>query len=367
MSDPSCNDKYDVCVVGRGARTPLGLNGPSSAAAVRGAISAIREHPYMIDKVGERMSVAIDAVLPPDLIGIDRMSQLACAAMEEAMLPLIQAKVQVTSLPIVVGLPEERPGYSKALGQQMVEHVAQSQSLPFRLGSMTVLHQGHAAGLMAFEQAANRIRSGETAWCLAGGVDSYMHPDTLEWLDDGGQLMSGENRSGFPPGEGAGFCLLASTAAASKWKLPSLAWIVATTTAQEEKRMKTETVCIGAGLTAAIRGVVAGLNLPDEKINTAYCDMNGERYRSEEFTFALLRTQLAFVDAIDNITPSDCWGDVGAASGPLFANLAIASGLRGYARGPRPLLWASSECGKRSATLLHLSMHHQPGVQWASR
>lgn len=367
MSHAAPNNKYGVCVVGVGARTPLGLNGPSTAAAVRGAISAIREHPFMIDKAGERMSVAIDPVLPPEIANTDRMYQFADAAMEEALRPLMQSRVQGVSLPIIVGLPEERPGYSAASGDKLVRQLAISQNGPFQFTHGMALHEGHAAGLMAIEKAAEFIQMGQTTWCLAGGVDSYMNADTLEWLDDGGQLMSAENRSGFPPGEGAGFLLLASTAAAAKWKLPILAWIVATATAHEEKRIKTETICIGEGLTAAIQGVIEKLSLPGEKINTAYCDMNGERYRSEEFTFTLLRTQLAFVDAIDNVTPADCWGDVGAASGPLFANLAIASGLRGYARGPLPLLWASSECGKRSATVLHLSVPHQPGVQWASR
>jgi 3-oxoacyl-[acyl-carrier-protein] synthase-1 len=52
------------------------------------------------------------------------------------------------------------------------------------------------------------------------------------------------------------------------------------------------------------------------------------------------------------VTPADCWGDIGAASGPLFANLAVAAGLRGYAKGPRTLIWASSERGDRAAAVV---------------
>ena len=78
-------------------------------------------------------------------------------------------------------------------------------------------------------------------------------------------------------------------------------------------------------------------------IDNAICDLNGEPYRSEEFTFTVLRTQTAFADATRFVTPADCWGDIGAASGPLFANLAIAAAQRGYAKGPRALLWASSD------------------------
>src|SRR5690606_21525486 len=158
----------------------------------------------------------------------DRMYQFACAAMEEALRPLMQYRVQDVSLQIIMGLPEERPGYSTAIGDKLAKQLTTSQNGPFRFTPVMALHEGHAAGLMAIEKAEELIKTGQSTWCLAGGDDSYLNPDTLEWLDEGGQLMSGENRSGFPPGEGAGFLLLASTAAAVRLKLPVLAWIVAT-------------------------------------------------------------------------------------------------------------------------------------------
>jgi 3-oxoacyl-[acyl-carrier-protein] synthase-1 len=65
----------------------------------------------------------------------------------------------------------------------------------------------------------------------------------------------------------------------------------------------------------------------------------------------LLRTQLAFVDATRFITPADYGGDIGAASPPLFAPLAIATRLHGYAKGPRTLIRASSEQGDRGAAI----------------
>ena len=70
--------------------------------------------------------------------------------------------------------------------------------------------------------------------------------------------------------------------------------------------------------------------------------------------FTVLRAQSAFVNMLDNVTPADCWGDMGAASGPLLATLAISSGARGYAPGPRSMLWTSSEGGYRCAAVLHV-------------
>ena len=43
---------------------------------------------------------------------------------------------------------------------------------------------------------------------------------------------------------------------------------------------------------------------------------------------------------------------MGAASGPLFAMLACQAFARGYSNGPRTMLWASSEGGRRGAAVL---------------
>ena len=340
-----------VGIVGIGARTPVGLTAAASASAVRAAISAIGEHPYYVDKAGEKMCVARDAKLTPELGGVERFYELAKPAMEEALMPLIQSNTQI-SVPLFLGLPESRPGSPKDLAQEMANRLDSFSDVANLRLTTTTFSYGHSAGLMAMEEASRKIRQGQLDFCLVGGVDSYMEAETLEWLDDEGQLMSGENRSGFPPGESAGFLLMASTNAAYHTKLDVLARIVSVETAVEKSRIKTDTICIGKGLTKAINDACRSLSLPNEKISDVYCDLNGERYRSEEFTFTVLRVQAAFVSVIENITPADCWGDVGAASGPLFACLTVRSGLRGYAKGPRSLLWTSSEGGYRSAAIL---------------
>ena len=68
--------------------------------------------------------------------------------------------------------------------------------------------EGHAAGLSALAAAVEQSSDGALEACLVGGVDSYFHPDTMEWLDANRQLAGPVSRSGFVPGEGAGFCLL---------------------------------------------------------------------------------------------------------------------------------------------------------------
>jgi 3-oxoacyl-[acyl-carrier-protein] synthase-1 len=356
------DSKYPVCIVGIGGRTPVGLTAPVSAASVRAGISRIGDHPYMIDKACNPMAVAIDPVLPHDLTAEERLYELALSAIQEVLSPLSEKSLRIEAIPMFIGLPEPRPGLQDSYGEKLARGFRESQDLAISPSNVEILPYGHSAGLMAMHAGWHQIQLGRVEFCLIGGVDSYMVPETLEWLDDEDQLMSGENRSGFPPGEGSGFCLLASTSAARRWKLDVLAWVVAVATAQEQNLIKTETICIGEGLTDAISRVIGVLDLPEEKINFTICDMNGERYRTEELVFTLLRTQSAFVAPHDFITPADCWGDVGAASGPLFANLTVASGFRGYASGPLTLLWTSSEGGQRTAAVLYVQNRSKGGL-----
>jgi 3-oxoacyl-[acyl-carrier-protein] synthase-1 len=127
--------------------------------------------------------------------------------------------------------------------------------------------------------------------------------------------------------------------------------LVAVAIGEESKRVKTAEVCLGHGLTSTVQDALHNLP-PGEKISTVICDINGERYRSEEWAFVCLRLSQYFDDITDYLSPADCWGDMGAASTPLFAMLVGQAAVRGYAKGSRSMLWASSEGGLRGAAVV---------------
>ena len=305
----------------------------------------------MLDKAGEPMVIALEPTLDPALQVAERFSQLAAPALKEAVAPLTQRNVSLQSVHTVIGTPDPRPGLPEGIEETLNRLVANEMSFTTSQRT-TFMPNGNAAGLLAMKEARDMLCLGKSRFCLAGGVDSYMTADYLEWMDEQGILKSSENRNGFPPGEAAGFCLLTTGATAQEVGLPVLGWLKTLGTAREECPIRTETICIGRGLSEAIKQATAPLSLPDELVDESICDLNGEPYRSEEFALTVLRTQKAFVDFSRFVTPADCWGDVGAASGPLFANLAIMAGLRGYAKGPRTMIWASSEKGDRAAAVI---------------
>jgi 3-oxoacyl-[acyl-carrier-protein] synthase I len=313
----------DVCICGIGARTAIGLSAEASAAAVRGSISGLGLHPFFVDEEDEPVSFAADPAIAPDTPIAERMLHMLRSVAEEVQ-SQIPSTIKIDS--VWLALPEPRSGLPADVPSWLA--AAQAGNTDLAPGAVHALSRGHAGGLMALQAAAHALSRGEDT-ALVIGVDSYHDARTIASLDLRRRLMSTRNRSGFPPGEAAGACLLVRSEAAERLGLPVLARILSAATATEPHPRRSTEPCLGEGLTTVLASVAGSLRVPQELITASYCDLNGERYRNEEYVYALLRTQAAFADAHDYISPADCWGDVGAASGPLFAVLAIVSSVRG--------------------------------------
>jgi 3-oxoacyl-[acyl-carrier-protein] synthase-1 len=344
-----------IHIVGVGARTPVGKKAAPTAAAVRAGIVGLGDHPFMVDSVGDLMPGALDAEIDPRIMGPRRFLLLAESALREACEPLHGVRTLPPDAPLYLGLPEVRPGFTAQDAAQISSGMSQLEGLPVKLTKVTVFTEGNAAGLSALAKAMEHMNQGGVDMCLVGGVESYFHPDTMEWLDENRQLANSVSRSGFIPGEGAGFCLLATEPARGRMGLKSLARLRAVAVGKESKLIKTAEMCFGEGLTATVREAVSGLRLPNERINDIICDMNSERYRAEEWGFVCLRISQFFDDPTAYQSPAECWGDMGAASGPLFVMLACKVAERGQGKGSRTLLWASSELGWRGAAVLEMA------------
>ena len=344
----AAGQKSSICIVGVGAVTSVGLSAPATAAAVRGGISGFAEHPFMIDRQGEPIIVASVLNIGATTSGPNHLCDLTARALREAALPLEPHCCDAGRIATFVGLPPQRPGRAADLESRLVDALRQIAGI----SSVECIATGHSAGLMALEAVSRNVVANPTGLYLAGGVDSYLEPETMDWLEGNDQLHGGPNAFGFMPGEAAGFCLVCSEQVAQRFDLPVLARLWTGATAREENLIKTDTVCLGKGLTEVFRKVFAQLPATTERIDHIICDMNGEPYRADEYGFSIARLSQRFEDASAFIAPADCWGDVGAASGPLFVNLVVAAGQRGYAKARYNLVWTSSESGERSAAIL---------------
>jgi|RhiMetdeSRZDD1v2_1073273.scaffolds.fasta_scaffold29166_6 3-oxoacyl-[acyl-carrier-protein] synthase I len=342
-----------VYVMSPGASTPVGRDAWSSAAAVRAGISGFAQHPYMVDTAGHPMQVAIASWLHIDLYGCERFEALLLPAIEQALESEVADRPDVR-IALALALPPDRPG----LPDDLHAHLRGSIERRFgdRFAAIGMFDAGHAAGLMALSAAMRKMSDGDFEACVVAGVESYIGPETLEWLEETEQLHGAgalNNAWGFVPGEGAGAVLLAVESVVERAHGDPCAKVLSVGLGFEENRIRTPTVCVGEGLTAAFREGLGGLPA-GAKITDVYCDMNGEPYRADEYGFACLRTKDRFVSASDFVAPADCWGDVSAASAPLGLALSAVTSAKGYAGGPYALLWASSDSGERGAALLAL-------------
>jgi 3-oxoacyl-[acyl-carrier-protein] synthase-1 len=342
----------DVHIVAVGARTPLGLDAKSSAAAMRAGVSRLAEHPFMVDANEDPIVNGLDPLLDPEFLGAKRLVEIASTPLLEVASKLSEEAEIQDPVTCLLGLPEERPGFGESDAAQVARSL---QRLPLPGLSQVTLEaygRGHAAALAGLAEARLRIERGQTEICIVGGVDSYLQHETLDWLQSNRQLATADARSAFYPGEGAGFVALASDRARRQQQWPSLATLKGTGLATETKLIKTDEDNFGEGLTAAVIEAGARLQPPDELIDEVYCDINGERYRSEEWGFVLMRTAQFFRDGTQYQCPAAEWGDLGAASGALFTMLAI-SGLPRRDRGEAlSMVWAGSERGTRAAAVL---------------
>lgn len=348
-----------VVIVAMGACTPVGRDAWSSAAAVRAGISGFGEHPYMLDTAGEPMRAAIAPWLDIACTGADRFEALLFPALDQALEPVASAPAPSRTA-IALGLPSPRPGLDEDIQRQVMGRINQRYASHF--GTAASFTAGHAAGLIGLQAATAKLAQGTLDACVVAGVDSYIEPLTLEWLESCDQLHSAgqlNNAWGFIPGEAGAALLLMRESVAQAAGLAVLATVLGTGRAHEAKRIKTETVCIGEGLTQAFRGALAALP-PGARVTDVYCDLNGEPYRADEYGFTAVRTRDCFEAATDFVAPADCWGDVGAAGGVLHLMLAGVAGWKGYAKGPVALAWASGETGERAAALLATRRGDEP-------
>ncbi len=314
-----------VYVVALGASTPVGRDAWSSAAAVRAGISGFAQHPFMIDTAGEPMRAAIAPWLDIECQGQERFEALLFPAIDQALELVVAAGDPKMRVALALGLPSARPGLPKELGATLRASIA--TRYPGRFVAQAVLENGHAAGLLGLHASRRKMAEDAFDVCVLAGVESYLAPETLEWLEENDQLHGAgplNNAWGFIPGEGAGAVLLATERALVRLQATPLGRVLSVGEGFEQNRIKTETICISEGLTAAFREGLSGLPA-DAKVTDVYCDMNGEPYRADEFGFAALRTKESFECASDFVAPADCWGDVSAASAPLALMLSVAA------------------------------------------
>jgi 3-oxoacyl-[acyl-carrier-protein] synthase I len=343
-----------IVVSGVAAVSPVGHSAAVSFTSVKAGLPRIGESTDLSirnDK-GKLMPVTCAAVT-----GITdgqrrylRHFRMAVRAFAEVLVnaQLDEALLTDTALYLVLAEPE-RPGMDQRVEKDLVRQIARVLGLADPSAHTTITNTGHAGVFAAVQAAASAIVAGRCARAIIGAVDGYLDELTLEWLKDTGRLKTDDNPKGFIPGEAAAFLVLERHSAADERNGSALARLVGIGNAIESNSIYDKSPCTGEGLTAAIRSAIEGSDA--SRLALVVCDLNGERYRANEWGHAITRS---FASAPPELMwhPADCLGDCGAAAGVLnviFGSLALAR--RSLPDG-EVLVWGSSDDGERGAALL---------------
>jgi 3-oxoacyl-[acyl-carrier-protein] synthase-1 len=342
----------EVHIVAVGARTPVGLTAEGSAAAVRAGISRLGLHPELIDGAGKPLRCARDGALDPGLLGVKRLVELANSVLDEVAKKAFAQGGPFGAVRLFLALPDARPGFAAPQAEEVATSLRSKPLAGVTRVDVELVPGGHAGALRALEIAVARIAQRQDEICMVAGVDGYLDADTLEWLERDHRVDREGVRGGFSPGEAAGMLVLMSRTARARLRLPSLGRVRVAITGREPRSLDSDTGLLGEGMIDLVGRAAAGLHLPDERIDDLYCDINGERHRTDEWGFTVLRHHAALRDVSTYVTGAGAWGDVGAASGVLSCVLAVRAWERKYASGPRAMIWASSPSGLRGVAVL---------------
>lgn len=255
-----------------------------------------------------------------------------------------------TILHLVLAEPE-RPGMDDRVENDLVRKMSRTLELADLSSRTTITSTGHAGVFEAVQAAANAIAAGQCSRVIIGAVDSYLDELTLEWLKDTGRLKTDDNPKGFVPGEGASFLVLERQSSAMARKGRMLARLVGIGNAMEPNSIYENAASTGNGLTDAIRSVLKAAD-NTSSVSLTVCDLNGERYRANEWGLAMSRSFGSGLPSARLWHPADCFGDCGAATGAVnlvFGALALA---RHNLPDGQVLTWGASDDGQRGAALL---------------
>jgi 3-oxoacyl-[acyl-carrier-protein] synthase-1 len=223
----------------------------------------------------------------------------------------------VNSFPAKIVLPSWLEG-SEVLNsfQRLIE-----PRLHEGIGSVTYIHGEHAESLIEIGNACDGVRSGEVEGIFVFCVASDIHATLLDRLTLRGELFSEQNPYGIVPGE-AGVCFFISHKQVAESIQPLGRIRTVANSFEAQKPGDLNGSVMGRGLATCLHALEPFIR-PDEAPRLL-SDLNGIRYRAEEFGFAVASTGKGLGEGIfDPETPALNMGDGGAATGGLLTALAL--------------------------------------------
>ncbi len=345
-----------IYLAATGMLTPVGFDSASTNTAVTAGISAYEASSHNNKDLNPmQMALIPEDALPPlnpeltSLTGITfrqrRMLRIATSAIQDVI-----ASVPLKEPPaLFLALPESIPEAPFSAPPKFLEALEIQTNVKFDKTSSRIFTTGRAGGIEAIDHVFKYFVATGKDVALVGGVDTYLDSWLLGILDKDNRILAEDISDGFAPGEAAGFLLLVSERVKDYLPHPPKAEIFLPGLAIEPGHRYSEETYRGDGLANAF--LLAIKNSDGNPIDAIYSSLNGENFGAKELGIAFMRNKSAFVENVKTEHPADCFGDLGAAFGPVLIALAQHQLLKSKTI-TQNLVYCSSDMSGRGAVCL---------------
>jgi 3-oxoacyl-[acyl-carrier-protein] synthase I len=329
-------------IVSIGMVTAVGLDAPSSCAAMRARLDGFQETQF----VGSSSEWVVGAPvpLPYNWIGEERMARMAAAVISECLAQAPAAREQAVLLLCLA--EEDRLGRPYGNASALIDRVAGIIKFEPRAGSQVVA-LGRPSGHVALNLARKILATNQAPFVVIAGVDSYLTKAAIFEYMSGERLLTPDNPNGFIPGESAA-AVLCCKAGGNTLQLLGLGL-----TREQAPIYNTNDLPMrGNGMTDAYRLALDETEIDMNNIGYRISDLIGEQYWFKQSALASLRLLRGRHDFQDLWSPAESLGNIGAAVGPVMLGMAFIAAKKGYAAGNPVLIDASSDEGICAAAVL---------------
>jgi 3-oxoacyl-[acyl-carrier-protein] synthase I len=322
-------------IVATGMVTAVGLDAPSTCAALRARIDGFRETRFL-GPAGDWLAGAA-VPLPRNWIGTRRLAHLAAGAIVEA---LAQVPGLEADAALILCLAEEgRPGRPITDPASFARLLGEIAEIPPATRTRIIAH-GRPGGVVALQTARKILAEGQARAVVICGVDSYLTGQSVAHYLGLNRLLVPGNANGFIPGEAAAAVVCTLSGPGLRVAGLGLAREDAFLYNQRDEG-GLDLPLRGDGMARAYTHALeeAGVKLSDTTLKVG--DHAGEKFFFQQTALAMLRVQRERSEVQPIWTIGASLGNIGAAVVPLMLGWMHAATARGYAP-PGPILIESS-------------------------
>jgi hypothetical protein len=228
-----------------------------------------------------------------------------------------------------------------------------------------VVPAGACSTHIALLQTAEILQAGRATAAIVGAADSQLNLPAVRWHEDNYRLKCPYLTDGLMPGEAACFLVVEPEELARHRGAHIIARILSVAAAVEHATILSDAPNTASALTTAARHALEDADVSPLDIGLILSDLNGESYRAREWAFAELR--LGFQTNTALMHPADCHGDLGTATDANLLGLASMCHGTGWSDGKPILVFAGSEGGYRTASVIAPPEQPAPFLQVSKR